>query len=786
MMEQRRMMSLALEYVARTIPLLPNLLAKRETTHFEDTPLLQQAFGTVPYQALHLTGTSMEEVAYRAGREEARPEVRGTRGGGKPTKGLATWGVFGPIAGMVFEDASHGTLVWSHWEQGRGGIEAVFRYAVPAADSHYSVNYCCVARQDGGNPSTFRQIAAYHGEIGLNPDNGTVLRLTIQAELRATDPVKRADISVEYGPVEIGGRTYICPVRSIAASRAEQAQMGYSGPLAARGALALVPHPTQMLVNDVRFDQYQVFRADARILEPEEAKSRLRKPATEATSAGSAEPTVSKGNPIESGQEVAPEQEGPAGTVKTDANLPKPASPLSPSAGEQRVAIPNTTQEKPTLRTTTREVVVDVVVRDAGGQPVSGLGREDFEIDEDGKKQAIDFFEAHSGDSPPSDRVSAMPSTEVGARMPEMAPGNAVTVLLLDTLNTEQQDQIYVHHQIDRFLEAAPAGTRMAIVVLGAKLRFIQGFTADVSALRAALDDEHRGAFPEKQSVYHSRSDLAADAGDIAALNGMKANSTGSSLAIQGLEDALANMGAVDQASRASMTFEALDTLAGYLSDVPGRKNLIWFSSSFPVTIFPSPEEEKHLVKRSAEYLSRFRRTSGLLTAARVAIYPVTAEGVMAEHVAEADTAGSGGMPRAARLGGGREPMSAYNQGAAERANAMASVDRIAESTGGKAFYNTNDFGKVIRQTTEDGSNYYTISYSPKDTKMDGSYRRIEVRLKQRGMHPGYRRGYYADDGVASEGASTLDPLAPVARPAPLDECIHAASLPALPGQLAR
>jgi len=224
----------------------------------------------------------------------------------------------------------------------------------------------------------------------------------------------------------------------------------------------------------------------------------------------------------------------------------------------------------------------------------------------------------------------------------------------------------------------------------------------------------------------------------------MNGSRPGSTEGIEGLEDALENMRAVDHARRAAMTFEALDALARILDGVPGRKNLIWFAGSFPVAIFPTPEEARHLVKTSGDYLEQLKKTTDLLALARVAVYPVSAEGMMAERVAEADAGGAGGALGAGHQGARGNAMAPYSQGAAERAKAVTAMEWVAESTGGRAFYNTNDFGKVIRQTVDDGSNYYTIGYSPTDKNMDGSYRRIEVRVKERGLHLAYRRGYYA------------------------------------------
>jgi hypothetical protein len=110
------------------------------------------------------------------------------------------------------------SLVWSHREQGATGPEAVFSYAVPAEKSHYLVEYCCVYGKDRKKLVHFKEFSAYQGQIAVDPSNGTILRLVLRVDPKPTDPFVKADIVVEYGPVKIGGKTYICPVRSVALS----------------------------------------------------------------------------------------------------------------------------------------------------------------------------------------------------------------------------------------------------------------------------------------------------------------------------------------------------------------------------------------------------------------------------------------------------------------------------------------------------------------------------------------------------------------------------------------
>jgi hypothetical protein len=146
----------------------------------------------------------------------------------------------------------------------------------------------------------------------------------------------------------------------------------------------------------------------------------------------------------------------------------------------------------------------------------------------------------------------------------------------------------------------------------------------------------------------------------------------------------------------------------------------------------------------------------------------VGAQGVMVEHVGEANNAG----PAVSEVNGhfgnlsdgpmSNGTMSPLMGGAADRANTIAAMQQLASSTGGKAYFNTNDLGGALTHAIDDGAHYYTLSYSPTNAKMDGTYRSIEIRLKKGHDTLAYRRGYNADARSASEPATGTDPMAPV------------------------
>jgi hypothetical protein len=150
MATQRQIMSLTVDYVAKTLPQLPNLLATRVTNRYEDGPqgtggrnwevggiLANQPLGT---QQVHTVGVTRTVIAYSDGRETDDPQVTGAKK--QAASGLISWGEFGPILGTVLTDAARSKLAWSHWEKGKDGLVAVFRYTVPHEASHYELNYC--------------------------------------------------------------------------------------------------------------------------------------------------------------------------------------------------------------------------------------------------------------------------------------------------------------------------------------------------------------------------------------------------------------------------------------------------------------------------------------------------------------------------------------------------------------------------------------------------------------------------------------------------------------------
>jgi hypothetical protein len=162
---------------------------------------------------------------------------------------------------MVFVDAAaaHSEFTWSHWEQSADGPQAVFRYTVPRYTSHFEVGFCCLADPDG--TIFFKKYPAYQVEIAIDPASGAILRVAVTADLEPRLPMQSSGVMVEYGPVAIGGKTYICPTRSVSIQRTRTVQLvkewGESFGVYAR---------FETMLNDFSFGQYHIFRTQSRIL----------------------------------------------------------------------------------------------------------------------------------------------------------------------------------------------------------------------------------------------------------------------------------------------------------------------------------------------------------------------------------------------------------------------------------------------------------------------------------------------------------------------------------------
>jgi VWFA-related protein len=419
----------------------------------------------------------------------------------------------------------------------------------------------------------------------------------------------------------------------------------------------------------------------------------------------------------------------------------------------------------PTLKLNSRLVYVDVVVRDPHGHFVQGLTPEDFQLLEDGKPQPLDFFEPHIFDSsaaPPA-APSARPAEKLTFSNVEAqgVDSGAINILLFDLLNTPAGEQIYARRQMMKFLRELPPGQRVALFVLNGQLLMLQGFTgsSDLLTSMAKLLD------PKDFHLLRSQVQQELEADNLQRL-----------LDLMGFYDPGAiidhfarDMGrddAIGTDIRARITIAAFAQLARATSGYPGRKNLLWLSATFPLAVSawlensPNPYEGEDVGHSQAD-LNYIRQAANLIASAQIAVYPISVLGTQIEGTGAESNGDAEFNAIGRRMGTDRE-----GQFTGRQLNQFAMND-IAQQTGGRAFYGSNDMAGALKQGIQEGSNYYTLAYRPQNPKWNGSFRKIHVNAAKDSLTLTYRRGYYAlpealpSSDAAQELLGALQPRIP-------------------------
>jgi VWFA-related protein len=437
---------------------------------------------------------------------------------------------------------------------------------------------------------------------------------------------------------------------------------------------------------------------------------------------------------------LAQQTQPPTGTEA--ASTPQSAPPNSPAQSEQ---VEGTAA---VLKVKTRMVVVDVIALDHKGVPVTDLKADDFTLQEENKPQKIRVFNFQQGPQGQTAVMTpaALPASRI-TNMPRFKTNSALNVLLLDGINVTNANQKYAREQMLKFLEKLPAGQPLAVYGMGTRLRMLQDFTVDPALLKDAIKKAKSNAL-----AVRSESSNALDLPP-ATLDAMPLAMLQQVLRF-GQDQAINQMD-----ERVRLTVEQLGALARNLSGYPGRKNLIWMSEAFPAYFFPQNPDPTGRNSSSASqlplvksYQGEINHVSDLLANAQVAVYPVDAGAVgnrdSYSSLSNTDSNGNylGNSARGAVRNGlpGSQQASEISNASETAINSHSTMNSVAEQTGGKAFYNTNDLNRAIRDSMEDGSTYYTLGYYPENKEWDGRFRSILVKVNRPGVKLHYRQGFYA------------------------------------------
>lgn len=386
--------------------------------------------------------------------------------------------------------------------------------------------------------------------------------------------------------------------------------------------------------------------------------------------------------------------------------------------------------QTPQIRVATRLVEVGVIVRDKNG-PVADLTKDDFTVLDQGKPQKISIFSADAATSAQQPAQQPLPQNtfsdlpQYGATAPR-----SVTVVLLDNLNTLYGSEAESKYETSpywledlalrnakshliEFIKQLQPQDRVAIYGLGHSLHVLCDFTSDRDQLLAILQNydtrsiTNRGVVEPGNHIMDFRGHGNRSADILGPAGGFE-NGASSRLAGAANED------------RGAQTMAALQAIAAHVANIPGRKNLVWLTANLPF----SGAAMAHV-----------------LSPADIAVYPVDARGLLARSpMVMADIPGTADADDVSGASGHLDNM----PGQSSQPIGIATMQKLADETGGQAFVNTNDITGAIRKAVEDSEVTYTLGFYINGDSLDGKFHELKVETKRKGLTVRYPKGYFA------------------------------------------
>ena len=415
------------------------------------------------------------------------------------------------------------------------------------------------------------------------------------------------------------------------------------------------------------------------------------------------------------------------GTLGVTASSPSPV-PAVPAADQAaRPAAPQAPAQPPraTFKSGLDLVVVNVVVRDKDGKLVRGLTRDDFVVAEDGKPQSVtsfDFEEIENATLPSMETQTVLGTIAQAATPAQPAAGAPAAAEVRPTISMKDRRLIVLFYdlgamqpeEVTRAVQSgrdyvekkiAPADI-LAVVSLTTSLTIDQDFTADRQLMLAALN--------RLSPVEGSTAAAATDA--------ETAPDTGNAFVADDTEFNIFNT---------DRRLDALRSVADVLAGIEQKKSIIYFSGGVTQSGMDNQAAVRTLVDRAVR--------------ANVSIYAADTRGLAALPAGgDASTASVRGTGAFSGRGMSRQRESFFA--------AQDTLSTIAEDTGGKAFFDVNEFSEVFDKVVQDTSSYYLLGYTSTNPSRDGRFRRIRVTLKRPGLKLEFRSGYYAPRDFGHSG----------------------------------
>ncbi|HUK30272.1 MAG TPA: VWA domain-containing protein [Candidatus Acidoferrum sp.] len=413
-----------------------------------------------------------------------------------------------------------------------------------------------------------------------------------------------------------------------------------------------------------------------------------------------------------------------------------PATPSASSATLQNVP--------PPIRSVSRLVQLNVIV-EKKGKPVTGLTKGDFTILDQNQPQKISSFAevAYDPSKVPMQAAGVAAETQgyTNRYAGEGGIPPSITVILLDALNTPPQELVNARAEIKDFLHQLQPRDRVALYGLSTQLYVIHGFSNDAASLLQALDKSKSPPVFEPSASEITPSDSGNENLD-AFLDTMNQHAAD-----------------LQTLNKVEFTANVMAAIANSLMDIPGRKNLIWVSGGFPFkigsgTVMDDPAAGNKVGAPGPDNSVAFRTFQKEIEAAaeavnnaNLAIYPVDARGLIGASNFTATTSAAPSQrtstPRS------RRPI-ASQMPTPPREN-FDTMNELADRTGGRAFYNSNDIQGSIRRAIDDSRDTYVLEYYPAGVDWDGTFHTIKVEVKQEGVSVRTRGGYFASHDPAAD-----------------------------------
>jgi VWFA-related protein len=425
---------------------------------------------------------------------------------------------------------------------------------------------------------------------------------------------------------------------------------------------------------------------------------------------------------------------------------------LTPASAQQQKT---TARADQALNEGVTAVLVDIVVRDKRGQPVTDLSPADFELSEDGTQQKIGSFTPIFANAAPASSTAASSTAAVAAPAPAVNNGPIVTALVFDRLSPEAR-QIAVKAAQSYLGNKSEASSYIGIFGIDLGMEAYAPFTKNASVLRQALANMSQRASasynnPEQRRQKLELDQQAASAGQAASsaaaaggpgASGAMGTAPAAAMLAQMQSNMIKDFDLMERDQQGYATTNGLFAIINTLRRLPGRKSLVFFSEGLAV-----PPAVQRLFLGVIDSANR----------ANVAIYAMDAAGLRSESEQakirdEVNRAAGGGTGIQGSSGGSADPLSKAlerNEGVL-RQDPHNALGTLSQDTGGLMFDNTNSLRQGFDRIDSDLHNYYLIGYTPTNEKYDGKFRTIEVKVKRPGLSVSARKGYFAvrDTGV--------------------------------------